>query len=288
MKRTFYCISNKIYNNKTRRLLKEACEDLCVNFVHLNPEVITLEDIENVKSTDLMYRISDVFKKDAMEIEYALLSKGVTSFYKDDNSLNVNLEESDSFLLVTKGIKTPDSFFFAPDSREELKKVVKKLGSFPIILKILGGSHGVGVMKFDSFSSLFSGIDFLKEKSIKFVLKRFINVSESARLIVLGDKVIDSIAYKSSDDDFRSNEGEVQNVFKKSYSPEVQEEAVKAVKALNLEFGGVDVMIDDSGYYVIEVNFPAYYPRAESLTKTPISKMMIEFLINKAQQKDKV
>lgn len=279
---TFYCISTD-RNKDTRRLFQEACEELSINFVHLNPTRITLSDIEDVKSTDLMYRISDVFNKDAMELEYAILSKGVTSFYKDDSPLNVNLEESDSFLLVTQGIKTPQSFFFAPDLREELKKVVDKLGGFPIILKTLGGSHGVGVMKFDSYSSLFSVIDFLKENSTRFVLKQFINVSESARLIVLGDKVIDSIAYISPDDDFRSNEGSTPNVLQKSYSSEIQAEAVKAVKALNLEFGGVDIMIDDSGFYVVEVNFPAYHPRAELLTKTPISKMMIQFLIDKSQ-----
>lgn len=112
-------------------------------------------------------------------------------------------------------------------------------------------------------------------------MKEYCNVTSSARLIVLGDKVIDSIEYSAPKGDFRSNEGKTPNVSQKRFSETVNEIAVQAVKALGLEFGGVDIMITDNGAKVAEVNYPCFFPRCQMLTGTDIAGQMIKYLRDK-------
>ncbi len=181
----------------------------------------------------------------------------------------------------------PNHFFLdettAPQ-KEFVPKLIKQLGDFPIIIKVLGGSHGVGVMRIDSIESFYSVSDFLKQSNIEVALKEYVPARRTARLMVLGDRVIDSIEYIAPKRDFRSNEGAEPNVIPKVFSKEVNNMAVKAVSALNLDFGGVDIAITDKDIYVLEVNFPAFYPRCEMITGTDISAMIIEYLLNKAQK----
>lgn len=54
-----------------------------------------------------------------------------------------------------------------------------------------------------------------------------------------------------------------------------------AVKALGLEFGGVDVMITNDGPKVVEVNYPCFFPRCQMLTGVDIAGQMVEYLVNK-------
>jgi glutathione synthase/RimK-type ligase-like ATP-grasp enzyme len=113
-------------------------------------------------------------------------------------------------------------------------------------------------------------------------MRQFIKAKESARLVVLGNEVIDSYAYIVPEGDFRSNTGLSPNVVLKRYSKEIEAVAIKAVQAMHLEVGGVDVIIDDRGeHYVMEVNFPFNFARAQNLTGTDVSGMMIDHLIKK-------
>ena len=103
---------------------------------------------------------------------------------------------------------------------------------------------------------------------------------------MLGDKVIDSIEYTANDGDFRSNEGAKPNVAPKKFTDEVEKLAVKATRALGLEFGGVDIMITNNGPKVAEVNFPCFFPRCQQLTGTDIAGMMVDYLMEKARRKN--
>jgi ribosomal protein S6--L-glutamate ligase len=115
------------------------------------------------------------------------------------------------------------------------------------------------------------------------VMKEYINTTSTARLIVLGDAVIDSIEYRANQDDFRSNEGHKPNVFRATFGNDVNDLAVRAVHALGLEFGGVDILLSDTQPLVAEVNFPCFFRRCQMLTGTDISGMMVDYLVEKSK-----
>lgn len=243
--------------------------------------------MEKLAAGDALYRISDVNHYGFLELEYQLVNRNIATFYQKNELLLINHEENDSLILAKKGISVPKTATFIPKNRKLLKVIVEELGGFPLILKSLGGSHGVGVMRIDSYPSLFSISDYLlkrvSKQGGKFVLKEYIESNSTARLIVLGEKVIDAIQYQANPDDFRSNEGKKPNVAQATFGKDVNRLAIQAVKALGLEFGGVDILISGRGPLVAEVNFPCFFPRCQLLTGTDISGMMVDYLVEKSK-----
>lgn len=275
----FFCIYKK--PDISVDLLKKSARDNGLEFIHLNPDTFGNSSKINFKKGDLLYRPG--IGRDCRNLEISLIDKNVTTFYRTYERATTKISNLRAY--QENNIPVPKTILKLSKDRELLKKQVEEVGGFPVIIKAVGGSHGVGVMKIDSFSSLFSILDFLltKNKDIAFVMKQFIDVTSSARLIVLGDEVIDSIEYVAPEGDFRSNEGEIPNVRIKKFSPEVEQTAVAATKALGLEFAGTDILIDDKGnHFLAENNFPCFFPRAQKLTGKNISDLMIKYLIKKA------
>lgn len=266
----------------TNRLLQEACKRKRIESVFLDPDMVDHTTI-GVQEGDALYRVSDAANYGCLELEYQLVTPQVATFYKNNDPFLINCEEIDSFLLPKYQVPVPKTINYLSNNRDVLKKSVEKLGGFPLIIKALGGSHGVGVMRIDSYESLFSVSDFLYKSGGQYVMKQYVDVKATARLIVLGDEVIDSIQYRANANDFRSNEGKVPNVFPATYDNSIKRVAVQAVKALQLEFGGVDILLTDNAVFVAEVNFPCFFARCELLTKTDISGMMIDYLQEKAR-----
>lgn len=267
-------------------LFEEACKARGVECVVLDPDEVAPMDIE-VRPGDAVYRVSDVATcYGALELEHYLIGQGATSFYKNNDLFLLNLEDIDSVLLGNLGVTVPKTVNYMPKNREALKKCVHFLGGFPIIVKALGGSHGVGVMRVDSEQSLFSVSDYLRAGGGMYVMKEYCDVTSTARLIALGDKVIDSIEYSANKGDFRSNEGAKPNVAAKKFDRKVQALAVKAARALGLEFGGVDIMLTPEGPKVAEVNFPCFFARCQMLTGVDIAGQMVDFLTVKARREN--
>ena len=272
-----YIISSKTQATTTK-LLIEACEKRNVEYEILYPESTCPLDV-TVNEGDAVYRVTTASHYGAAELELDLLLKGAKSFYKDYSAHF--FKQVDAMVFENKGVPAPKTISYLPKDKNALLKCVEAVGGFPVCLKALGGSHGVGVMRVDSEQSLFSVSDYLRKQGDKVVMKEYCNVTTSARLIVLGDEVIDSIEYSAPKGDFRSNEGAVPNVSPKKYGPEIEEIAIKATKALDLEFGGVDIMITDNGAKVAEVNCPCFFPRCQMLTGTDIAGKIVEYLQNK-------
>lgn len=266
----------------TLDLLIQSCKQKNVDFQIFNPQ--NSSPFASLNDGDALYRINDVSNYGFLELECQLINAKVATFYQNNESLFVNNEENDSLILFNKGIAVPKTANFIPTDRLELKKTVLELGGFPLIIKSLGGSHGVGVMRVDSFESLFSVTDYLLKKEGRYVLKQYINTTSTARIIVLGDNAIDSIEYRANPDDFRSNEGRTPNVFRATFDQKITNLAIQAVRALGLEFGGVDILLSDTQPLVAEVNFPCFFPRCQLLTGTDISGMMVDYLVEKAKK----
>lgn len=279
-----YIIFNHAGGNQTTlELLQQACaahglESVILDPAEVNPTTITLE------KGDALYRISTHEKPGAKQLEAALLRPDIASFRTNSTPSGVSNWHDAPTSYAYLGIPAPKTVGYIPQDRQVLLDVVEELGGFPIIIKAMGGQHGVGVMRVDSSESLFSVSDFVRQNSEEVVLKEYCNVRSTARLIVLGSEVISSIEYTAPEGDFRSNEGKSPNVAPKKFSPEVEAAAIRAVNAQGLEFGGVDIMMTDDGPKVAEANFPCYFPRCQLITGDDIAGQMVEYLMKKSQR----
>lgn len=275
---TFYCITNR-RNPTTNKLLRDAGESRGIPVVFIDESELTA-NLPPMSSTDILYRVSD--SQRAKIMEQLLLKKKPASFYVSESGkkLAAAPHDLDALVLLKKmGVPIPKTVFSVSRNRDLLKNTLQKLGGFPVILKALGGSHGVGVMRIDSFPSLFSVIDLLTSRGIgPLIFRQYIDVGRSARLIVLGNQVIDSIEYLAPANDFRSNVGAVPNVRPMAFADNIQRTAIRATTALGWGFGGVDILIDDKdNHYVTEVNFPCFFPRCQLATGVDIAGKMIDY-----------
>lgn len=225
---------------------------------------------------DAVYRLSKSHQL-AFAEQY-FLQNDVVSFYRDGAIMY------GPFVNQRSGLLSPNFVPILSASRDLLRKAVKKLGGFPIVLKVVGGSRGLGVMKVETLSALFSFVDFLIDSHKKILLMEYLPSKFSARVIVVGDRVVGMIEYQNRNDDFRSNEAKSPKVIAKKFPQKIQDMAVAAVKARGLELGGVDLLIHGQKAYIAEVNFPCNFARAQKILKKDIAAEMISHLLAKVKR----
>ena len=172
---------------------------------------------------------------------------------------------------------------------EHLASYVEKLGGFPVILKGSGGSHGASVLRLDSMESLRSVLGYVaSDKTTLFALRKFIHAATHLRMVVIGNQVVDAIRYFPQPDDFRTNAVATPKVEPYAQTGENQQYfdlAAAAVKALGLEFGGVDLLVDEKGdAYIAEVNFPCNFARNQMNTGFDVAGAIVDHLLAKTQQ----
>jgi ribosomal protein S6--L-glutamate ligase len=153
-------------------------------------------------------------------------------------------------VLNNAGIKTPASWVI--QDANSFDKAVKtleerKLINFPIVVKTFRGTHGIGVMKLDSSSSLVSVGQTLLKEGIDFMLQEFCKHEQSCRIIMKGDEVLAANlrGQPKDKDEFRTNShlgSETQ-----PYEPSKKEIklAQKIVELFGCNFCAIDYIIVD-------------------------------------------
>lgn len=284
-----YCIireQDDISNPNTYTLLKKATEDRGIEFVPIESDNFDYaKGLSLLETNAIMYRIGRGDR--AALLQVLMAGKGIIGLFKNvDALLSRNFSWGSAIRMEQAGLPIiPTIFNVSKNEDSRLKEYVETLGGFPIIVKSSGGSHGEGVMKIDSINSLRSVVGFISDtQSATFVLRKFVNSARHFRLVVVGDKVVDTIEYDTQSDDFRTNAVAVPTVADRNdVSDDIKQIAIKAVAVLDLEFGGVDILIDESGAaYVAEVNFPCNFARNQMNTGTDVAGQLVNYLVEKA------
>lgn len=286
----FYCIvrsmDDRRFPKRTFAFLKDACEKRNIEFVPLESEKIDFSNLPVLKSGDILYRITIDYKSRVLYTN--LLAPKVSSFFIDSTKGGFSTHSWGSTIThKLSGLPIIPTIFDLPKNKETLDNHVKHLGGYPIVVKVGGGSHGVGVIRADSPEALYSLTDYLRTiPNVNAVLRQYIDFSAQARLIVLGDRVVGSLDYRRPKNDFRSNAGTLIKAVPQKFSPEVEAAAVKSMQELGYEFGGVDILIDKDKktFYIAEANFPCNFSRYQDITGEDVAGLMVDHLLTKARK----
>jgi RimK family alpha-L-glutamate ligase len=186
--------------------------------------------------------------------------------------------------LEKHGIKFPTTFTspktYYPIAENDLdfaKRACTELG-YPCIVKEAYGSFGQQVHLVRDEKELAEVVSSVGER--EFVLQRFVDSSRGrdVRVNVVGDKVIASM-YRYNDADFRSNISNGGSMKSYEATSEQAELAIKACKALGLDFGGVDVLFDaDGGATVCEVNSNPHFKSTFDCTGVDMSEHIMRYI----------
>lgn len=213
-----------------------------------------------------------------------ILTMQGTTVYNDAKAIERTVDKGmTSFLLKQQGVSTPATWVC--ESRCHAHQIIEQHteNDNALVIKPLFGSQGQGVRlltkktKFPLPGDMFvNGV---------YYLQTYIDTgheNHDFRVFVVNNQAVAAMQ--------RSGTGWLNNVAQGATCSAVQNEAIndlaiQAAKALNIDYCGVDIIRDKSGQlWVLEVNSIPAWKGLQSVTKTNIAQHLVDDLIKKADE----
>jgi RimK family alpha-L-glutamate ligase len=142
-------------------------------------------------------------------------------------------------------------------NEESIEVALKELDTkFPIILKTLRGSKGVGVLFIESERALESIVQLLykQDKDSDILIQEYIKTEYDVRVIVVGGNIIGTMRRDVMEGDFRSNVSQGASAKPYKLSEEEIRQCLIAAKAVDGDCVAVDFIPYKGQPYFLEVN----------------------------------
>ena len=159
--------------------------------------------------------------------------------------------------------------------------VEKNIG-FPAIVKTISGSYGRGVFLAETkkqFKQLLSMAE-LTKPNYNIIVQEFIKDTwgKDLRVMVVNNKVVGCMMRQATDDDFRANITRGGEGFPYEVNEQIDWLSVESSKALGLDIAGVDLLFQNGGYKICEVNSNPGFEGMEQFTKKNIAEEIVSFI----------
>ena len=159
--------------------------------------------------------------------------------------------------------------------------VEKNIG-FPVIVKKISGSYGRGVFLCEDKKQLNQLVTMaeLTKKSYDIIIQEFIKDTwgKDLRVFVVNDKVVGCMMRQATDDDFRANITRGGEGFPYEVNEQIEWLSSESSKALGLDIAGVDLLFQNGGYKICEVNSNPGFEGMENFTKKNIAGEIVSFI----------
>ncbi len=204
-------------------------------------------------------------------------SMGIFSVASSEGIINSRDKWACFQILAKHKIPVPRTIYA---SFFEYEEQLKTFSGKPIIIKLLEGTHGEGVILSESPQNALATIETLNAASVKFLLQEYIEEANGAdiRAIVVDGVVVAAMKRQCKIGDFRSNLHRGGTSEMVSLSSEEEKIAIKAAKAMNLGFCGVDILQSKNGPMVLEINSTPGLEGIENTSGKNVSKSVIGFI----------
>lgn len=210
---------------------------------------------------------------------------GMLVFNKYDAILKAKNKIKTMQILDHYGIPIPNTVVIR--RQEDLQMAAKFVGGFPLIVKEPVGSFGAGVTIVESMRALKSML--LWDKPM-YLLQQYVKYSKGKdlRVFVVNGKVVGSMMRSAQKGEFRSNI----ELGGKGRAVEITEEeasiALRSIQALDLNYGGVDIMRGKDGPVVLEVNSNPGFKELERASGVNIAEAIVEHAIEMAERRTRL
>lgn len=265
-----------------RLLLKRAASKRGLAWASVDVRAVRFSSLPQPAPGDMVFG----FTRNTNHVERLLLRPWVGSFYE---SFEAGLRFPDPQVWTTihaaHAIPMPKTVHGLGADPKELEATVDLLGGFPIVVKEEGLSQGRGVTLVQDLAGLRLAAQTQRRPNVT-IARQYIATSCSLRIIVVGNEAPFSYQYEAPPGEFRSNAGLIPSVTARNCQDEARELAFKAVHVLGLTCGGVDLLQDREGrWLLLEVNFPFNFATPDLILRSDISGALIEFLAHRAEQR---
>ena len=184
--------------------------------------------------------------------------------------------------LADAGVPTPKTALV--QNEKSLQESLDVIGEeYPLILKTLRGSKGVGVIFIESRRQLSSLLQLLwkQDETTEILVQSYIKSDFDVRVLVLGGKIQAAMRRGVVEGDFRSNVSQGAKV--KEYKLNDEEIAIclNANRAVNGVWTAVDFIKNGKDTFVLEVNSSPGTEGIEEATGKNIIKEILQYFKNK-------
>ena len=239
----------------------------------------------NSGDTIAVVRGSIRFKKSYLDLLSQLEKIGICMVNSRD-TVELSSDKYRTYVrLQDFGLRQPKTVLIP--NNNTWKDALEKLDSkFPIIMKTLEGSKGIGVLFIESERQIESLIQLLysQNENVDLLIQEYIKTDGDIRVIILGGKIIAAMKRSVIEGDFRSNVSQGAKVKEYLLSELEVEQSLLAAKAVDGAWTAVDFIPSKNPKtdppYILEANHSPGTEGIEQATKKNIVKMVIEHFSN--------
>jgi len=274
MKMSVIILANSLDDGTAAKVMADVCSfnDIECNLIDIDKAYLGDADIElrkvdirnidgegkkvtcNIDSTIVFTRGGAI----ATQVGQALVSTLQTAGFFMVNDLESMMlcdnKMATTIAMNRSNVKTPRTVILNND--ESIEFAHKQIGSkFPVIVKTLTGTQGVGVTKVDSMSSLRSVCQSLWKFDAQLLMQEFLEMEYDIRTLVVDGKILGAakrITAKGSE--FRSNVHQGADTVPYILKEREIEIILAASRVSGGYYVGVDHCIVDGEIFILEVN----------------------------------
>ena len=218
--------------------------------------------ISNVQGDRIEFEISKtvVFVRAGVldnEVGLALLSTfekaGAFMINNRDGMLTCDNKMSSYITFNQNGIQTPKTSLINNDeSVEDAHKIIG--GKFPVIIKTITGTQGIGVSIANDYKSLLSNVQSLWKFGAELLIQEFLEMDFDVRTIIVDGVIIASTKRIRPKEDFRSNRHRGAETEPYILSDDEKKLLLNAYRSTGAYMVGVDHTIVNGKSYILECN----------------------------------
>mgnify|MGYP001170958788 FL=1 len=259
--------------NTTADLVQKACKKKGIKCILVNTKssIITSKDEDKTTITVSNY--------DGKGAEHTFVGRDTVCIVRggaleDEAGLSLvsSFQNSQAFMLNTRaamltcdnkltsallfeksGLPTPRTAFISNENN--IKSGLDMIGGkFPVILKTLTGTQGIGVIKIESYEGLVATVQAMWKLNAELIIQEYMPADFDVRTFCVDNKIFASTKRIHSSFDFRSNTHRGAEAKPYILSKEEKEIVLKAARASRAYMVGVDHIIHKGKPYLLEIN----------------------------------
>lgn len=186
--------------------------------------------------------------------------------------------------LSSYDIDTPRTVYAGEG--QDLKELIDSIGGFPVVIKMLESTHGVGVLLAESMLHASSVIEAFQKLGERVILQEFIAEAEGSdiRVVVVNGEVVASMRRQAKEGEFRSNLHRGASALTVELTWEEEELARKVALVMGLDIAGIDILRSHRGPLVMEVNASPGLEGIETTTGIDVAGKFITLVESKMEE----